>query len=321
MLRFKLARQRGNMNMFAYLYLLPAFVLLGIFTIYPLINTIITSFRLDYRFLTGDFVRFSAQHYVDILRDPVFWRACINTAFIAFICVPASMAAAMGTATLLHSIKRLKGFFTTLYFLPEVTNIMAAGMVFALLFNNNFGLINMVLGWFGFDPVAWISGVGIAGSRELYMQAYLRCLFVLFVYSVWSGFSLQVILFLGALSRINPQYYQASSIDGVGRWKTFWKITFPLLSPTTLYVYITSAIIAFRAFAAIVALFGPTYGPLGDDSRMMITIVGYIMDSLGNYLSPGAVSMASAAAVVLLVIIMVLTALQMRLSKRWVHYS
>ncbi len=305
----------------AYLYLLPAFVLLAVFTVYPVVNTVVTSLKLDYRFLTGDFVRFSAQHYADILNDATFRRACVNTAFLAFICVPLSMLISLIAALLLNSVKKLRGFFTTLFYLPQVTNVIAAGMVFAFLFNTNFGLVNMVLGWFGVDPVAWISGVGIAKSAALYNQAYARCLFILMVYSLWSGLSLKVILFLGGLQNINPQYYQAARLDGTSRWNIFRKITFPLLSPTTMYVFITSVITAFKAYSAVVALFGNSYGPIGDQSKMMITIVGYIIDALGDYLSPGAISIASAAAVILLLIIMALTALQLKLSKKWVHYK
>lgn len=305
----------------AYLYLLPAFILLAVFTFYPVINTTLTSFKLDYRFLTGGYEKFSVQHYADILKDATFKRALLNTAFIAFICVPLSMLTSLGTALLLNAIKKARGLFTTLYYLPQVTNVIAAGMVFVLLFNTNFGFINMILGWFGIEPVAWISGVGIAKSAELYNQAYLRCLFVLLIYSLWSGLSLKVILFLGGLQNINPQYYQAAQIDGTSRWNIFRRITLPLLSPTTMYVLITSIITAFKSYSAVVALFGNAYGPAGDNSKMMITLIGYIIDALGDYLSPGAISIASASAVILMLIIMGLTALQFRLSRKWVHYK
>jgi multiple sugar transport system permease protein len=305
----------------AYLYLLPAFLLLAVFTIYPLVNTILTSAKLDYRFLTGEYMRVSLSHYADIMTDPIFRRAVINTAFIAFVCVPLSMLSALITALLLNSIKKLRGFFATLYYLPQVTNVIAAGLVFAFLFNSNFGLVNTMLGWVGIDPVAWISGVNIAKSAALYNQAYLKCLFVLLVYSLWSGLSMKVVLFLGGLQNINPQYYQVAQIDGTSRWRVLRKITLPLLSPTTMYVFITSVITAFKAYSAVVALFGITYGPIGDNSKMMITIVGYIIDALGDYLSAGAISIASAAAVILLLIIMGLTALQLKLSQKWVHYK
>lgn len=305
----------------AYLYLLPAFALMAVFVLYPVVNTLVTSFKEGYRFLTGSFVKFSFQNYVDILKDKTFLKAVFNTSFIAFVCVPFSMLTALLVALLLNSIKRLKGLLMTLFYLPQVTNVIAAGMVFALIFNNNFGLMNLFLGLFGIDPVQWISGVGIAASKELYNQSYMRCLFVLFVYSTWSGLSLKVVLFLGGLQNIRKDYYQAAQLDGTSSWKVLRKITLPLLSPTTFYVFITSVITAFKAYSAVVALFTTTYGPAGDNSRMMITIVGYIIDSLGSYLSAGAVSVASAAAVLLMVIIMVLTAAQFGVSKRWVHYK
>lgn len=305
----------------AYLYLLPAFALMAVFVIYPVVNTLVTSFKEGYRFLTGSFVKFSFQNYMDILKDKTFLRAVVNTCFIAFVCVPFSMLTALVVALLLNSIKKLKGLLMTLFYLPQVTNVIAAGMVFALIFNNNFGLMNLFLGLFGIEPVQWISGVGIAASKELYRQSYLRCLFVLFAYSTWSGLSLKVVLFLGGLQNIRKDYYQAARLDGTSSWKVLRKITLPLLSPTTFYVFITSVITAFKAYSAVVALFTTTYGPAGDNSKMMITIVGYIIDSLGSYLSAGSVSVASAAAVLLMVIIMILTAAQFGISKRWVHYK
>lgn len=309
-----------NFTYRAYLYLLPALLLMAAFILYPAVNTLLTSFKYDYRFLTDEFVRFSADHYREILRDPVFLRACKNTAFLAFVCVPCSMFLALVVALLLNRSKRFQELLATLYYLPQVTNMIAAGFVFALIFDNHFGLLNTILGWFGIEPVAWISGKGIAGDPALYTQSYLRCLFVLFCYSMWNGLSLKVILFLGGLKSINPQYYQAASLDGTSRWRILQKITLPLLSPTTLYVYITSSITAFKAYTAVVALFGNNYGPAGDNSRMMITLVGYIIDQLGDYITPGAVSMASAAAVILLAAILILTALQMKLTERTVHY-
>lgn len=304
----------------AYLYLLPAFILMAAFILYPTANTILTSFKYDYKFLTRDFLRFSAEHYREIFRDPVFLRACKNTLFMGFICVPCSMLLSLAVALLLHRSKRFQELLSTLYYLPQVTNVIAAGYVFALIFNNNYGLLNTILGWFGVEPIAWITGKGIAGDPALYTQSYLRCLFVLFCYSMWNGLSLKVILFLGGLKSIHPQYYQAARLDGTGSWNILRKITLPLLSPTILYVYTTSSITAFKAYAAVVALFGNSYGPPGDNSKMMITLVGYIIDQLGSYIDAGAVSLASAAAVILLAAILALTGIQMKLTERRVHY-
>lgn len=321
MLKSKRSKLHVRYDYTAYIYLLPAFILLAVFTIYPMINTVITSFKYDYRFLTGGFTAFSIKYYLDIFKDPIFIRALWNTLFLAFICVPASMLSALLVSLLLNSIKKLQGFFVTLFYLPQVTNVIAAGMVFAFIFNTNFGLINTILGWFGIEPVAWISGKGIVASPELYNQAYMKCLFILLIYSIWQGISLKIILFLGGLQSINKQYYQVAKVDGTSKWRIFKKITLPLLSPTTIYVYITSVITAFKAYSQIIGLFGNSYGPAGDNSKMMITIVGYIMDDLGDYLSPGAVSKASTAAMVLVVLVMIVTAIQLKLSKKKVHYN
>ncbi|MBN2982760.1 MULTISPECIES: carbohydrate ABC transporter permease [Cohnella] len=320
MLRKKRNPAKARYDNSAYLYLLPAFLLMGIFTVYPVINTFVTSFKHDFQFLTGNYAGLSATHYLDVVSDPVFRRALLNTMFIAFVCVPGSMLVSLVLALGLHSIKRLQGFYLTIFYLPQVTNVIAAGLVFSFIFNTHFGLMNAVLGWFGIEPVAWISGEGIVGSQERYNEAYMRSLFVLFVNNVWDGLSLHVLLFLGGLQNINKQYYEAASVDGVSKWTVTRKITLPLLSPTTIFIFVTSVIFAFRAYANVVALFGGSYGPPGDNSKMMITLVGYIMDALGNYLTPGAVSSAGAAAVVLVLMVMIVVFLQLKLTKRWVFY-
>ncbi|MCI3923519.1 sugar ABC transporter permease [Paenibacillus sp. TRM 82003] len=321
MLNRRRTRSNARYDASAYLYLLPAFLLLGIFTLYPVINTLLTSFKLDYQFLTGRFAGWSFEHYAQTLQDPVFRRALVNTGFLAFVCVPASMLISLALALGLHSIRRLQGVYLTIFYLPQVTNVIAAGLVFAFLFNTHFGLINMALGWFGVEPVAWISGQGIVGSQERYNEAYMRSLFVVFVHSVWDGLSLNVLLFLGGLQNINKEYFQAAQVDGVNRWNLTRYITLPLLSPTTVFIFTTSVIFSFRAYANVIALFGDTYGPPGDRSKMMITLVGYIMDALGDYLKPGAVSGAGAAAVVLVLLVMLVVYAQLTLSKRWVHYQ
>ncbi|NBD24846.1 carbohydrate ABC transporter permease [Paenibacillus glycinis] len=320
MLKKKAARQ-ARYDRSAYLYLLPALVLLAVFLLYPILNTFLTSFKNEYRFLTGEFAGFGLQNYADIFKDATFGRAIINTLFIAFVCIPASMVAALTISLLLNAIERWQGFYMTLFYLPQVTNVIAAGLVFAFMFNSNFGLVNTVLGWVGIDPVAWIKGEGIAASPKLYYEAYARCLFILFVYTVWQGISLKIILFMGGLQNINKQYYLAAKVDGTSSWRIIRKITLPLLSPTTVYVFITSVITAFKAYAQVISLFGSHYGPPGDDSKMMITLVGYMMDAMGDYLTPGSISKASAAAMILVLLVMLVTIVQFKLTKKRVHYN
>lgn len=246
MLKQKLRRRLRTYDFSAYLYLLPAFLLLGIFTFYPILNTLLVSLKGDYEFLTRHDTGTSVKHYAQVIADPVFRRAIFNTAFIAFVCVPASMLLALLLALGLHSIRRFKGLFLTVFYLPQVTNVIAAGMVFAFIFNPHFGLMNMVLGWFGIEPIPWMSGEGIVSSTERYQEAYGRNLFMLFCFSLWDGLSLHVLIFLGGLQNINHQIYEASKIDGAGYWRMTRNITLPLLSPTTIFVFITSVIFAFR---------------------------------------------------------------------------
>ncbi|GGA19950.1 carbohydrate ABC transporter permease [Paenibacillus physcomitrellae] len=321
MFKQKRSSSKSRYDHSAYVYLLPALLLLGVFTVYPVLHTFITSFKLGYRFLTGDYTGYGIKQYVDVANDPTFGKALINTLFIAFVCVPCSMLVSLALALALNSIRRLRGGFLTIFYLPQVTNVIAAGMVFAYIFDTHFGLMNSILGWFGMKPVAWISGEGILGSQHRYNEAYMRSLFVLFVYSVWDGLSLHILLFLSGLQNIDRSYYEAASLDGVSRWTVVRKITLPLLSPTTIFVFVTSVIFAFRSYASVIALFGGSYGPPGDNSKMMITLVGYIMDALGDYLTPGAVSSASAASVILMVMVMIVVYLQLKWTKGKVFYQ
>ncbi|MBO7746345.1 sugar ABC transporter permease [Paenibacillus sp. MWE-103] len=321
MLRPKRKRLNVRYDHSAYLYLLPAFLLLGLFTVYPIIHTFITSFKPDYRFLTGEHRGWGIRQYREVMQDSVFWRALMNTLFIAFVCVPCSMIVSLLLALGLNAVKRAKGLFVTIYYLPQVTNVIAAGMVFTFIFNTHFGLMNSVLGWFGIEPVAWISGEGILSSPHRYNVAYMHSLFILFAYSVWDGLSLHILLFLGGLQNIDRSYYEAASLDGVSRWTIIRKITLPLLSPTSVFVFVTSVIFSFRAYASVIALFGGSFGPPGDNSKMMITLVGYIMDALGSYLTPGAVSSASAAAVILVLMVMIVVYLQLKWTKGKVFYQ
>lgn len=321
MLKHKRSSSKTRYDHSAYFYLFPAFLLLGVFTLYPVLHTLVTSFKLDYRFLTGDYTGIGVKQYRDVMKDPIFGKALLNTLFIAFVCVPCSMLASLALALGLNAVKRFKGGFLTIFYLPQVTNVIAAGMVFAFIFNTHFGLMNSVLGWFGLKPVAWISGEGILSSPHRYNEAYMRSLFVLFVYSVWDGLSLHILLFLSGLQNIDRSYYEAASLDGVSKWTIIRKITLPLLSPTLIFVFVTSVIFAFRAYANVIALFGDSYGPPGDSSKMMITLVGYIMDALGDYLTPGAVSSASAASVILMLMVMVVVYVQLKWTKGKVFYQ
>lgn len=295
-------------NWKAYLYLGPALLLILLFIVYPLIRTFITSFMIDYNYMTGTFKGFGFDNYIEVIQNKNFHRAIFNTAWIVFVSVPVSVIIALLISVALNSIKKLQGFYQTIFFLPYVTNVIAIGMVFSFLFHREFGLVNMMLGWIGINPHNWVGPGASYGSA----------LFALMFYTVWSALPFKIMVFLSGLQSIDKQYYQAAQIDATPKWKVFTKITVPLLSPMILYITITSFIGAFKAYATVVAMFGESAGPAGQ-ARMLITIVWYVYDALQRT-QAGAISRAAAASVILFIIILLFTAFQMYVSKKRVHY-
>ncbi len=291
-------------NLKAWLYLAPALVLMSIFTFYPLFNTFGISFIADY-ITSSNHGDFTFGNYTTVFQSEMFLQSFKNTVLIVVVTVPISTILALLIALGLNSIKRLKKVYQTIFFIPYVTNAIAVGMVFAVMFNNDYGIVNAVLGWFGIDAVAWI-GNGADYSKSM---------FVLLVYIIWSSLPFKILILLGGLQGIDKQYYQAAQIDNATKVKTFFRITVPLLSPILAYVFITSFIGAFKEYSTIIALFGDNAGDtiIGQFG----TIVWYIYRQLSNVTGRGN---ASAAAVILLVIILSITAVNMYISKKKVHY-
>jgi multiple sugar transport system permease protein len=292
----------------AYLYLAPGLILILLFIIYPLINTFLTSFMLDYNYMTGTRSGWGFDNYFTVLRSSRFRVALKNTMIITFVSVPVSVIIALLIAVGLNSIKRFQGFLQTIFFLPYVTNVIAIGMVFSFMFNRNYGLVNTFLGWFGMNPINWV-GPG---------ASYWHAMTTLLIYTVWSGLPFKIMVFLSGLQSIDKQYYQAAQVDATPKWRVFLRITVPMLSPMIMYITITSFIGAFKAYATVVAMFGESAGPAGQ-ARMLSTVVWYVYDAL-QQTRDGAISIASAASVILFLIILAFTAIQMYVSKKRVHY-
>ena len=306
----------------AALYLIPALVLLGIFTFYPIINSFIVSFYKGYNIQTGEIDGYTLiGNYQTVLQHANFSKAVLNTGVIVFISVPLTIIVGLLIAVALHAIKPLKGFFQTVFFLPYVTNTIAIGLVFAYIFSGNrttinagqiSGLANQIIRFFGGTPQPWLS-VG---------ATYWTAMAVIIVYSLWNGLAFKIIVFLAGIQGIDKQYYQASQIDGATKMKQFRRITVPLLSPMILYILITSVIGAFKTYTSVVAIIGPTgvitAGASG--SVYLKTIVFYIYDYINMAGLDGMMSLASAAAIILFVIILFFTGIQMLASKSRVHY-
>ena len=295
-----------NNNLKAWLYLLPAILFIGAFLVYPLIDVFIYSFEEGFNFASQSFFGTGTYNYSYVLHDPYFLQALKNTFILVLITVPLSTGIALFISVGLASIKKLRSLFQTVYFLPYVTNTLAVGLVFMILFKQTEytpGLINTVLGFFGISPVDFIGG------------PYWAKMLVLCVYTIWVVMPFKVLILTSALASVSETYYNAAKIDGTSKWRTFRKITLPMISPTLFYLVITGFIGAFKAYSDAVALFGVDLNAAG-----MNTIVGYIYDMLYGT-SGGYPSYASAAAIILFVIVLTITCINLLVSKKNVHYN
>ena len=303
----------------AWLYLSPAIVLLLVFTVWPIFNTIRLSLMegynstmaanpyVDYEFAIG------LGNFKRVLEYPNFLTCLKNTVLLCVITVPISTLLALLIAVGLHSIKFLQKPLQTIFFMPYVTNSIAIGMVFAAMFNmviggstrpDSVGIINNLLEALGIDYVNWTN----AGSK------YWANLVVMVVYIVWNALPFKILVLLGGLQGINKQYYEAARVDGTKKSRVLWKITVPLLSPMLAYVIITGFIGGFKEYSSIVGIFGDTMGPAGNPYRMD-TMVGFIYRAIGKQEGT-----ASAAALILFGIIFVVTMINLAVSKKKTHY-
>lgn len=293
-------------NFKGWLYLLPAMLFLGIFMVYPLIDVFIYSFEEGYNSAYQTYYGTGMYNYSYVLHDPYFLQAIRNTFILVVITVPLSTLLALLISVALSSVKALKKLFQTIYFLPYVTNTLAVGLVFMILFKKTAysdGLINLVLKLFGQGPVDFIDG------------PYWAKMLVLCIYTIWIVMPFKVLILTSALASVNQNYYNAARVDGTSRFRIFIRITLPMISPTVFYLIITGFIGAFKAYSDAVALFGTDLNAAG-----MNTIVGYVYDMLyGN--GGGYPSYASAAAILLFVIVLTITCINLLVSKKHVYYS
>lgn len=292
-------------NRKGWLYLLPAILFLGAFMVYPLIDVFVYSLEEGFNFASQSFSGVGLYNYSYVLHDPYFLQAVKNTFILVMITVPLSTGLALLISVGLSSIQKLREWFQTIYFLPYVTNTLAVGLVVMILFKKTpytDGLANLILGWFGAAPVDFIDG------------PYWAKMFVLCFYTVWVVMPFKVLILTSALASVNEQYYQAAKIDGTPAWRTFLRITLPMISPTLFYLIITGFIGAFKAYSDAVALFGTDLNSAG-----MNTIVGYVYDMLYGS-SGGYPSYASAAAIILFAIVLTITCINLMVSKKHVHY-
>ena len=303
----------------AWLYLAPAVVLLLIFTVWPIINTLRMAFLegyttakeyslvMDYVFPVG------LGNFKRVLEYDGFLNCLKNTILLCVLTVPLSTFLALLIAVALNSIKPFQRLLQTIFFLPYVTNSIAIGMVFAAMFNmiiggsarpDSVGIVNNVLEALGFEYINWMN----AGSP------YWANIVVMVIYIVWNALPFKILILLGGLQSVNKQYYEAARVDGTPRWRVFTRITIPLLSPMLAYVIITGFIGGFKEYSSIVGVFGESMGPVGN-SYALDTMVGFIYRAIGNQEGT-----ASAAALILFVIIFIVTMINLYVSKKNTHY-
>lgn len=289
----------------ALLYLLPSLLFLGAFLVYPLIDVFVYSFEEGYNSASGTSLGTGLYNYSYVLHDPYFLQALKNTFILVIITVPLSTILSLVISLGLSSIKAVRNLFQTVYFLPYVTNTLAVGLVFMILFKPTAysdGLVNLLINTFGGQSVDFISG------------PYWAKMFVLCFYTIWVVMPFKILILTSALAGVNKDYYNAAKIDGTSKTRTFFRITLPMISPMIFYLVITGFIGAFKAYSDAVALFGTDLNAQG-----MNTIVGYVYDMLyGN--SGGYPSYASAAAIILFAIVLTVTCINLIVSKKNVHY-
>ncbi len=286
--------QSGGLK--AWLYLLPAILFLGVFLVYPLIDVFVYSFEEGYNSASQTYFGVGLYNYSYVLHDPYFLQAVKNTFILVIITVPLSTGIALLISVGLNSIKPLRNLFQTVYFLPYVTNTLAVGLVFMILFKKTAysdGLINLLINWFGGKSVDFIDG------------PYWAKMFVLCFYTIWVVMPFKILILTSALSSVDQMYYNAAKVDGTSRFRTFVRITLPMISPMIFYLVITGFIGAFKAYSDVVALFGTNL-----NAAEMNTIVGYVYDMLYGD-SGGYPSYAAAAAILLFAIVLTITCINL----------
>lgn len=307
----------------AWLFVLPAVIVLGIFQIFPAIAAFYMSlFKWDV--VQGAFRglgNYSDWLYDNSIRSPDFWRSLSTTFAYVIFTVPLQIALALVLAYLLFQKMRGRGLYRTVYYLPYVTSFVAAAAVFVWVFHPNYGLINEVIGLLGIGPQRWLdepNGIfDIAASAfGVKLPGWLAgpslALVVLSLVTIWHYLGYNVVIFLAGLSNISPEYYEAARLDGASERQLFTKITLPLLSPTTFFVFTVASIGVLRSFDSVYVL--TNGGPL-DTTRTVTLLVFKTAFQQAQF------GLGAALAFILTLIILLFTLIQFRVLGRRVTYG
>ncbi len=304
-----------------WLFVLPAVLLMCLFTFYPIVNSLVLAFKQNVN-ISGAHNGWGIQNFKDVIDSNIannidFVKSLENTVIYAFFSVPISIILALLIAVALNSIKAVQKAYQTIFFLPYLTNTLAMGAVFATFFNivgtgrniETYGLVNNVLQFFGMKPINWMN-VGSKGLAGKFDPVLARVVVVIF--EVWNGLPFKILILFSALQSVNKQYYDAAKVDGASKARTLWKITVPLISPMLSYLFITGMMGGLKSYSAIIGLFGSS----GTVSYRMSTIVAYVYECIGTGL-PGH---AAAGSLMLFGLIMIFTLINLYVSKKKVHY-
>ena len=279
-----------------WLYLSPFLIFIIIFTLYPVINVFTISFKENYSYLRGTFKSINFENYKYVLTDDKFTSGLRNTALYVLFVVPVSTAIALFFANLLNKKVRGSAIFQTAFFLPMVTSVTAVGLIWRLMYNQQYGIINWILTKFGIEKIGWVTE-----SRW--------SLLALIIFGTWNILPFTIIILLSGMQNINELYYTVARVDGAKPMRIFFRITVPLLSPTIFLVCIVNTISCFKVFSELYPLFYGKPGPYYN----LYTVVYYIRYAMMEKRKYG---YAAAAAVILFLCIFVVTLLELYLKKR-----
>lgn len=283
----------------AYFYLLPALLIIGIFNIIPIFRSFEMAFWTDYNFINREVYEYGVQNFVRLWEDQHFWIALRNTVSFVFIVVPLQTFISLSIALMLNSKIKAKGLFRSIYFLPSITSLVAIAMVWQFIFHTDHGILNSILGFFGFDPIRWLTRPEHAMTSLIIM-------------SIWRSLGFGVVVLLAGLQKVDKRLYLAAKVDGARTWNRFKTVTLPAISPTLLFIAIISVIQAFRLFTEVFSLFQGEPGP----ANSTLTMVFYIWQTFHNR----HLGLSSAATVILFIIIFICTMIQLYIGKKVVHY-
>ena len=273
-----------------YLMILPSYLIYTLFTLIPIIWTIVMSFT-NYNLNTAEFV--GLKNYQKMLTDTLFHSSVLHTLQYSILTVPIAMVLGLAMAMLLNRKIAGRPFFRTIFYMPNILSMVAISMAWLYLYDTNSGILNRILKEIGLSPVQWLSSSGMAMISVAIM-------------SIWSTLGYNMVVFLSGLQSIPEHLYEAASIDGANAWTKFTKITLPMLSPTTFFIFVMACIRSFQVFGQVLIL--TNGGPLNSTTTIAHQIYrnGFEFYEMGY---------ASSQAVVLLIIILAITIINMKFGK------